>query len=188
MPNINVAVAYRLFRENDYQKSKFMPELEPFEFDGRKKIFFDLTLAGAVKDMQSVLGVGNNYYVLTVFGNVLKQLGFKTKAGLGVDFVYDASDVTVLEIDGEEPGGFMQIMKIGLSAAFELSFYRTSMFFNVGAYISGQEMSQGEIYEKFSLRYDITDKLFGSVILNANLARADYLAIGIGYKFIKYYY
>jgi len=188
MMGANVGITYRLSRENPYLTKKHQYKLYPFEFDDKRIIFFDVTVAGAIKDMQSVLGVGNQYYVLTVFGNVLKPVGFKTKLGLGFDLSYDGSDIKMLELRGEEPESFYKVMRKGINGAFELSFSKASMFFNVGVYIGGQDKSDGDVYEKFSLRYDITDNLFASLILKAHFARADFLAVGIGYKFLKYYY
>jgi hypothetical protein len=79
-------------------------------------------------------------------------------------------------------------MKVGLNAAFELSFSKMAMVFNVGAYISGQDRSKGDVYEKLALKYHFSDRIFTNLTLKAHAARADFVAIGIGYKFNLYYY
>ncbi len=188
MPAVNVAFAYRLSKENPYQRNKLMPTLESFEFDGKKTVRLDISAAIAIKDMSAQLGVGNRYMVYTIFGNIMKPVSYKTRFGLGFDISYDASDVMVLELQGKPPDKMIKVVKTGFTAAFELSFARTAMVFNAGFYLSGLDQSDGRFYEKLALRFDITDKLFANFTLKAHYARADYVAIGIGYKFnLKYY-
>jgi hypothetical protein len=188
MPALNGAVAYRLSRKNPYLEEKLLPKLESFEFDGKKSLQLDIAGALAVKDMQAVLGVGNRYLVYTVFANILSPVTYKSKFGIGLDASYDASDVKLIEVQGNEPKGFLKVMKTGITAAYELSFSRMAMMFNVGIYFGGQEKSDGDIYEKLGLRFDITEQLFANLTLKAHFARADFVAIGIGYKFNLIYY
>jgi hypothetical protein len=188
MPSANVSIAYRLSKRDNYERQKLMPDLIPFEFDGKKSLQLDVSAALATKDLESVLGQGNRYMVYTVFANLLRPMSYKTKLGIGVDFSYDGSEKKVLETRGEEPGPFIKLMKVGLNAAFELSFSKMAMVFNVGAYISGQDRSKGDIYEKLALKYHFNDYIFANLTLKAHAARADFVAIGIGYKFNLYYY
>lgn len=188
MPNAHFAVAYRLNKENPRQRKKLLPELYPFEFDGKKTLQLDINLAFGVKDMQSTLGVGNRFVVATFYSNLLKPVGYKTRLGLGFDLSYDASDNKILELKDIEVKNQFQLIKTGLTAAFELSFSRMDIMLNLGSYLSGLDKSDGYVYEKLALRYSFTRKLFASLTLKAHYARADYIAFGLGYKINLVYY
>ena len=188
MPNVNFALAYRVNKENPRQRKKLLPELYPFEFDGKKTLQLDLNLAFGVKDMQSTLGAGNRYAVATFYSNVLRPVGYKTRLGLGFDLSYDASDNKILELKDIEVRNQLQIIKTGLTAAFELSFSRMDIMLNLGSYLSGLDKSDGYVYEKLGLRYSFTRKLFASLTLKAHYARADYITFGLGYKINLVYY
>ena len=188
IPSVHMAIAYRLSRETSQQRKKLIPMLVPYEFDGKKSILLDLNLAVAVKDMQAQLGVGNSYMVYTLFGNLMKPISYKFNLGMGFDISYDASDYKLLELREEAPEKKIQIVKTGLNVAFELSFARAAMMFNAGFYLTGLDQTDGQFYEKLALRFDITKRLFASLTFKAHYARADFLALGIGYKFnFKYY-
>lgn len=188
MPALTLALSYRLTRENPYLRSKLYPKLEPFEFDGKRRIFFDISVGGAVKDMQSQLGVGNRFGVVTIFGNAMKSIGYKSKLGLGLDLSYDGSDIVILEQRGKVPEGFFRVMKSGVTVAYELSFANAAIMMNAGMYLGGQEKSDGDIYEKLAFRYSFTEKIFASLMLKAHYARADFVALTIGYKFEVFHY
>lgn len=188
IPSVNLAFAYRLTRENPYLRSKLYPRLESFEFDGKKRIWFDVSVGGAVKDMQSQLGVGNRFGVITIFGNVMKQISYKSKLGLGLDLSYDDSDIVILEQRGHTPEGLFKVMKSGVTVAYELSFADAAIMLNAGSYLGGQEKSDGDVYEKIAIRYQLTDEIFATLMLKAHYARADFVALCIGYKFEVFHY
>jgi hypothetical protein len=188
IPCATVAVAYRLSRENVYLRRKLLPELYTFEFDGKRYLNLDLNAAFAVKDMQATLGVGNRFFVATVYSNLMWPVSYKSRFGLGVDASYDSSDEKILELKDIEPEHQIDIVKVGLNAAYELEFSRMSIMLNLGGYISGLDKSDGYVYEKLAIRVGITEQLFGSLTLKAHYAKADFVAFGIGYRFrLKYY-
>lgn len=188
IPGVNLAVAYRLSRENPYLRQKLMPELTPFEFDGKKFLQLDVNAAFGIKDLQATLGMGNRYMVSTVSGNLMWPVRYKSRLGFGVDLSYDGSDEKLLELRGIQAEHQIDYVKTGLTAAYELSFSRMSIMLNLGSYITGLDKSDGYVYEKLGLRVGITDMLFASMTLKAHYAKADYIAFGLGYRFnLKYY-
>lgn len=50
------------------------------------------------------------------------------------------------------------------------------------------DLSEGTIYQKLTLRYNIFDEVYASIALTTHLARADYVCFGIGYRFHQHYY
>jgi hypothetical protein len=188
IPSINAAIAYRVSRENPYLRKKLLPELYPFEFDGRKFVNVDVDIAFAMKDMQSMYGSGNKYLVTAVWGNMLWPLGYKGRLGFGADVSYDGSDEKTLAIWGLYPEYKIQLVKTGLNCAYELEFSRMAIMLNLGWQLTGMDTRDGYIYEKLALRFGIVDNLYTALTLKANYGKADFISIGLGYRIhIKYY-
>jgi hypothetical protein len=188
MPGINIAIAYRLSRENPYERKKLLPELIPFEFDGKKFLQLDLNAAFGVKDYQSTLGSGNKYLVAVIYSNLLWPVSYKSRLGFGVDVSYDGSDVKLLELRGNVPKYWISYIKTGVTGAYELAFSRMAIMLNLGFSLTGADKSDTYVYEKLGLRYGFTKDLFGSLTLRAYYGKADYIMFGVGYRLpIKYY-
>jgi hypothetical protein len=188
IPCAHAAVSYRLTRENVHLRRKLLPELYPFEFDGKKFLNLDLNVGFGVKDMQATLGNGNLFLVTTGYVNLMLPVSFKSRFGLGFDASYDASDEKTLEMKGIEPNHRINLVKTGINAAYELEFSRMSIMLNLGSYISGLDKSDGYVYEKLAIRVGITRNIYGSLMLKAHYAKADYITFGVGYRlWIKYY-
>jgi hypothetical protein len=188
MPGINVALAYRLSRENPYLRKKLLPELYPFEFDGRRYLQLDLNMAFGIKDLQATLGGGNKYAVAAVFGNLLWPVKYKSRLGFGFDLSYDGSDEKLLEIRGIYPEHRIDLVKTGITGSYELVFSRMSIMLNLGVNLSGLYKRDGYIYEKLALRFGFTERLFGSLTLKAYYGKADFITLGMGYRIpVKYY-
>ncbi len=186
IPIFNVGIAYRLSKENPYLKEKLLPELYPYEFDGKKSFEVNISTAFAVKDMQSEFG--KRYYVYTIFGNILKQVSYKSKFGLGFDFSYDGSDLKLLERNNIEIENELSIIKPGISVVYEMMMSKFSLVFNLGMYLGGKEQSDGTSYEKLAVKYKLSKNIYTNITLKAHSGRADFVAFGLGYHFNVFYY
>lgn len=188
MPGVNLALAYRLSRENPYLRQKLMPRLEPFEFDGKKFLQVDVNLAVGIKDYQATLGNGASYGVVTLHSHLLWPVKFKSRMGFGIDLSYDGSDEKLLGLKGIAPESKIDLVRTGINGAYELYFSRMAIMLNLGVYLTGLDKSDGYIYEKVALRFGITDQMFASIMLRAHYARADFVSLGLGYRIpVKYY-
>lgn len=188
MPGLNVALAYRLSRENPYTRKKLLPELYPFEFDGKRFLQFDINGGVGMKDLNATTGGGNTYPVFDVAGNLLWPVSFKSRFGAGIDFSYDGSDEKQLERNGIYPEHRIDLVKTGLNAGYELAFSRMSIMLNLGMVVTGLDKHDGTVYEKLALRFGITDQLFTNLTLKAYYGKADFITVGVGYRFrVKYY-
>lgn len=186
IPSINAGIAYRLTKENPYLRKKLLPELYPFEFDGKRYMDIDFGFGMGIKDMQGEFG--KQFHAWSFFGNVYKQISFKSKLGVGFDFSYDGSDLFKLERNGSIVESKMEIIRPGLNFSYELVMSRVSFTFGLGGYLGGREKSDGNIYEKIGLKYLLSREVFAHVTLKAHAARADFIAFGIGYQLrLKYY-
>ena len=104
------------------------------------------------------------------------------------DLSWDGSDALLVARTNTTPYNKRELTKPGLSAAYELVLSRTSFAFNLGFYLGGKDKSEGMTYYKAGIHYLITKNLFANLTLKTHYARADYVGIGIGYRFkLKYY-
>jgi len=182
MNNVTATVSLTTYlkRPNPQLNNKILPDLYPFEFDGKKSFDLDVGLSVGLKDMSQL--VGKKFMVYVFAANIFKQISWKSKLGIGVDLTYDASDKYLLEWNGNPADNSLQILKPGVNAAYQLLISRMSFVFNFGYYLSGKERSEGSIYQRLTLRYLFTDHLFASVTVNSNWGKAEYIGFGIGYE------
>ncbi len=175
-----VGLSGYLSRPNPSLDKKILPELYPFEFDGRQSIGIDFTFSLGSKDMSEQYG--EKYLIYAGYLNILKRVSYKSKIGIGGDFTYDGSDKYILADRGQEWSSEFQIMKIGVNVAYEMVMDRLSFMFNVGGYVSGKERSEGNFYQRLALRYLVYDEVFATLALSAHLGKAEYIGFGVGYK------
>jgi len=183
---LNIITAYLSFtiylgRPNPQLSRKIIPKLYKFEFDGKQSLDFDIGLSAGIKDMSQQYG--QRFMVYAMYANLFKQVSWKSKFGIGFDLTYDASDKFILDWNGQTYDNDFQLLKPGLSAAYQLLIGQLSFVFNFGVYLAGKEMSEGSIYQRLTIRYLFTDNLFANIALNSNWGKAEYIGFGIGYQF-----
>ncbi|MFK5857372.1 MAG: acyloxyacyl hydrolase [Bacteroidota bacterium] len=181
----SVGISSFLSKPNNLQSRKILPKLYPFEFDGRKYLSVEFATAVAFKDMNEEYG--SSYYVFAGFANILTRVSYKSKFGIGLDFTYDGSDKQVLKNKYVDVTNNLLLVKTGVNFAYELVMDRMSVLVNAGVYLSGLDRSEGELYQRFTLKYFIVDKLFANIVLSAHLGKAEYIGFGLGYQ-LKFIY
>lgn len=115
---------------------------------------------------------------------VLDRISNLSKIGFGLDLVYDATDnIYVKNYYGYnfEPT-FLQLLKPGISLAYELLMGNASFLFNFGYHPYGLDMSYGRWYQKLALKVDVGKFIFGKITLNTHFGAADFIGFGIGVK------
>jgi len=186
IPSVSGGIAFRLNKENNYIRRRLRPDLTMFEFDGRDYIEVKAGTTFAIKETGDT--DGKRYNIYAGFISASKSLGYKHKLGLCFDLSWDGSDALLVAHSNTEPYKKSELTKPGLSAAYELVLARTSFAFNLGAYLGGKDKSEGMTYYKAGIHYLITKNLFANLTLKTHFARADFVGLGIGYRFkMKYY-
>ena len=181
----SVGVSSYLSNPNRSLKRKILPELYSFEFDGRKYLSVEFATALAYKDMSQQYG--ESFFVGAAFVNIMGRVSYKSKFGVGFDVTYDGSDNMVLERQHVEVYNKMNLAKTGVNIAYELIMDRLSFLFNLGFYMSGMERSEGESYQRLTMKYLISDKLFANMVLSSHHGKAEYVGFGLGYQ-IRFIY
>ncbi len=177
----SVGISSYLSKPNSLQDRKILPELYTFEFDGRKYLSFEFAAAMAYKDMNQQYG--QSYYVYAAFANIMARVSYKSKFGIGLDITHDGSDKLMLERRFVFVENSSQLTKLGASLAYELMMDRLSFLFNAGMYIKALDRSEGHVYQRLTLKYLITKRVFANMVLSAHLGKAEYVGFGLGYQF-----
>ncbi|MBK9356975.1 MAG: acyloxyacyl hydrolase [Bacteroidales bacterium] len=186
IPSVSGGIAFRLNKENNYIRRRLRPDLTMFEFDGSDYIEIKAGSTFAIKETGDT--EGKRYNIYAGFISASKSLGYKHKLGLCFDLSWDGSDALLVAHSNTEPYHKSELTKPGISAAYELVLARTSFAFNLGAYLGGKDKSEGMTYYKAGIHYLITKNLFANLTLKTHYARADFVGLGIGYRFkLKYY-
>ena len=176
----SVGISSYFSNPNKLQSKKITPELYSYEFDGRKYLSVEFATAMAYKNMDEQYG--SSYFVFAAFTNIMARVSYKSKVGLGLDLTNDGSDKQILESKYVEVENTMQLTKTGVNIAYELVMDRMSVLVNAGMYLNGLDRSEGELYQRFTLKYFIADKIFANIVLSTHLGKAEYIGFGLGYQ------
>lgn len=186
------------------------PESYPFEFDGKRWLSFDLDYGIGFKNVSQTLGGDSTQYyrVHDLSSYLLVQFTPYSRAGLGVSLALDLSDQTLPGYSRDEnnnlyvttinkeghlevvPIKLYQLTRINLSLCYAMTMNRLSYYFEFGWHLKYNvvPLSKGNIYQKVTARYQLYDNIYAHVGLMTHFGRADYLCIGLGYRFNQKYY
>lgn len=186
IPALSAGAAFRLNKENAYIRRRMRPSLTMYEFDGREQIEIKIGTTFAYKEAGDT--DGEKFRIYSGFLTAMKSLDYKHKLGLCFDLSWDGSDALLVARSNTEPYHPSELTKPGVAAAYELVLARTSFHFNLGFYVGGKDKSEGMSYYKAGIHYLIHKNLFANLTLKTHFARADYVGIGLGYRFNLGYY
>jgi hypothetical protein len=172
-------MAFFIGEPNNFTKKDWRPELYPYEFDGKKFLYWYTGFHAGTKDMTATLG--DRFMIVAAWSNLMAQISYKSRIGIGIDLTYDFSDEVILDNHDICPS-FGNVAKLGINAAYELMLDRLSFMIYFGAYITGKEKSEGNIYQRVNLKYLITKNIFLYLTLNGHFGRAEYIGLGTGYQ------
>lgn len=187
IPAIHAGAAYQLNKPNRYIERRLYDPTKPFEFDMHHVFEIDFIGIVGYKNLDAIFG--KKFLVYSLYGNIRKQISYKSRLGVGWDISYDDSDYKMLEKKQISVDNKFSLIKTGVSASYGLAMGRLSFDFNYGFYIyfNDVDKADGAFYHKIGLKYDITEKLFANVLLKTHWGKADYIGWGIGYR-IKFVY
>ncbi len=176
----NIGVSAFLGRPNPKGSSKVLPELYPYEFDGKRYLEVNFAFSMGTKDMTQQLG--QRFMVYLIYTNLMKRISYKSKLGIGLDLSYDGSDKAVMEWYGQPIENEWQVLRPGVNIGYELMLSRLSFLFQYGFHLAGAERKEGDMYQRLTLKFLITKSVFANVVLNSHFGKAEYIAFGLGYK------
>lgn len=180
LPTMSLSVSKKISRQNRRLYIR-RPDIPVFGYKDNKIFIYSVQGAYATKDMGNV--VGEKYDVYNGSVSVLKRLNMVHAVGLSVDGVWDGYHKKALEdkFDSIQPT-FSQVLRIGVAPTYEVKFSNLIASMGVGFYVSGEDSSEGVVYETVALKYLVYKNVYLLVNLRAHAARAAFLGWGIGYR------
>lgn len=72
--------------------------------------------------------------------------------------------------------------RIGVFAGYEMYINKLSLEGQMGVYVYDQYKQNGSLYQRLGMKYNVTERIFGSMSLKTHFAKAEALEFGIGVK------
>lgn len=174
IPSIFAGVAYYLpHSENSIADISWKDVKE-------KRTELRLLFAGGMKEIYPP--IGDQYGVFMLSLNYVKALNYKRELAAGLDVFLDYSDKRSVKRKGMPLNSDFGILKPGLYAGHNFVFSRLHLLLHLGYYLYAKDKSDGMIYSRFGLEYDLSYKFFAHLALKTHFAKADFVEWGIGYK------
>jgi len=173
---VSLGAAY-IFKDNSVI---IRPKEISFDKD-KKKLEIVTFLSGGMKEIYPAYG--DKYGAFSLSTSFQKPLSLKRKICAGIDLFWVFSNIRSLKRKGIEVEHSWEVIRPGIFIGHELEFGKLSFGTQVGYYLYAKDKSDGNIYCRFPLRYQISNKLFANLALKTHFAKADFIEWGIGYKF-----
>ncbi|MCQ2313917.1 MAG: acyloxyacyl hydrolase [Bacteroidales bacterium] len=180
---ITAGISATYLLQDEPEKNIPRPEKIGHPYSGWKKDLWSyyLSMQISAKDIDQYRGYGRNWAVYDLSGNVMKRVSFLSKVGVGINVVYDDTDKRFLEDEGRTFND-VELIKLGIAASYEVMFGSTSVLVNIGGHVTGKRRADGVLYEKVTLKQNITKHTFGALSLTFHNFVADYIGYGIGFR------
>lgn len=181
IPNAGLSAKYFLNEPKPYIPKR-NTDNQQYKGWSRENISIYAAFTYSVKDIDEYMGYGKLWSVYAIHLNGLKRLSEMSRLGIGVDVLYDLTDIDVLKHQGIQAKP-IEILKPGINVAYEIAFGSTSFLFNVGCHLAGKDMGDGRIYQKIQAMQTINKYIFVTCGVVTHFGWADNFCFGLGYRF-----
>jgi hypothetical protein len=123
------------------------------------------------------------YFVSGLALNAERQFGYKSRIGIGLDLFKDNSRKEYLKTEGIENPVTKDLFYAGSHFSYDFVFGKTSFTIQMGVYIWQKAKYYQTTYNRFGIKYQISDHLLANLTLKTYWAAADFTEWGIGYRF-----
>jgi len=114
-----------------------------------------------------------------------KRFSYKSSVGLGIDVFYNSSLRTLMERKADHIIPRSDVFQSGLVLSYTLHFDRFELKMQQGFYLYDHYGLDGKFYNRFGLRFRITEYLFAQMTLKTHFAKADFGEWGFGWAFAR---
>jgi len=155
------------------------------------------SLAGGVKQIEvdttntglSDKYLDENFGVCVISSAILRQISYKSKFGLGLDFIYDGSTNAQIDVSDGEPSPvnvpFTDKLSVGIYGSYELVMNKVSLAIHPGFYVLRKEI-EGQspvFYQRIGLKYNFWEGMFAGIFVRAsNFSKAEFIEWTLGYS------
>lgn len=175
IPTANIGLLYYLQKD----KPAYIRDDSPPEFDSEPK--FNIVFASGVKEID-VIGSGKfPFFTLSIYMD--KQISPTNIINIGIDGFYNMATKEEIKIDrGLSDNDHPDFKRAGLVAGHEVLFGKVSLLTQLGIYLYRPYKSDKAIYQRYGLKYRITEQLFAGISLKSHYGKADAVEWGIGVR------
>jgi hypothetical protein len=171
--SLNTGVSYNFGNLN----VRVLSDIEERPHKWSKKIMIGF----GVKEIPPV--EGPKYFVSTYSFNLIKTRAQKSSYGFGADLIYNTSLSELIAQDSTNSSSGLDNFRLGLAGIYSFDFGKISLLIEVGGYVFSRYKKNGTIYNKIGTRFNLSDRLFLNLGVRTHIVVADFVEIGIGYKF-----
>lgn len=170
--SLNIGASYSFGNSAD----KIVNEIAPAENKWNKYLMTGF----GVKEISPVKGP--KYFVNSYSLNLLRNYSNKASYGFGVDVFYNSSLSDLIAKDSSLNTSGADNFRSGIVGIYAFDFGNISFLVEGGVYFFSKYKKNGWIYNRFSTRYLVGEKLFFTLGLKTHFAVADFFEAGIGIK------
>ncbi|MBL4592680.1 MAG: acyloxyacyl hydrolase [Flavobacteriales bacterium] len=171
--SLNTGLAYN-FGE---KKKHIVNDITERPHKWTKKVMFGV----GVKEI--LLVDGPKYFVSSYSFNLIKTRAQKSSFGFGADVFYNTSLSNLIAEDKSSTPSDLDDFRVGLVGIYSFDFGRVSFLIEMGGYVFSKYKGNGDIYNRFVTRFNVTDKVFINLSMKTHFAVADFIEYGVGYNF-----
>jgi len=177
LPNLgaNVVAADLTLAWRMNQEKRIFTRTDMRTTEGKEALALFLSLG--MRQSDSFLN--NEHGVQELRLNWERDFSPKLSYSLGADIIHNRATYQEFKTDTLSGLFFLQT---GLNMGIKMRFGTASLFLQNGFYLSQGMENQGGLYHRFGGRKDVGDRCVLELSLKTHYAKADYLAIGFGYK------
>lgn len=173
IPTADLGVSYSLNKlRPDYHIFSTMPKIDE---DLKFNVFIGTGLKEVTID-------GKKFPFITVSFNSSKQVSLLNSFNLGVDYFHSWATKEEIAIDHDLESRDLDFKRVGLAGGHELLIGKLSFLTQLGVYIYRPYKSDKPIYQRYGLKYKLSEKLYGGVFLKSHYGKAEAVEWGIGIK------
>ena len=170
IPTVKISVGY-------LSKVK-TPFLQKAQYKKNKYNAYEYDIMFSCGTRQNYPADPNSYLVNNLAFTFEKYISLKRKLGIGIDLFYDPS-IPIREQAIPNFNTYNHYFRSGLRFSHDLIFKQLSITMQTGCYIYDPLLSDGYVYSKFGIRYNINSWLRASLLLKSHFAKADVIEFGL---------
>jgi hypothetical protein len=186
LPNLgtnNVSVFVGLGGGGSTQKrNELLPTLDSHRQESFSKYFTHSLFYGLGK--KAILPPGRkSYWTHTLSELSLFRISPKSSIGLGLDLFYNTAVKELIIRNEDYAPSNSDVIQLGVAVGYALHFDKVELDIVVGTYLRNKYKGSGAVYNRWGLKYHLTEHLYGVLMLKSHLAKADHPELGIGWRF-----
>lgn len=148
-----------------------------------KKLFAVMYLSGGAKEIYPV--EGPKYPAFSFSLNMYRPISHGSIFSAGIDLFYNTSFFSLLSSETGLYTNKLGIVQYGLNLCYTATVGKLWLFINNGVYLHNPVRELGLLYHTIGTRYLLSKRLVANITLKTHFFKADFMELGIGYRFNK---